>query len=513
MVPGLGAAAPALILLLASAAQELRGTVVRKEDGTPLAAKIFVEDGEGNLHVVPGEPEYRTQEWYAGNAPRFSLVEGPFAIPLAPGKYRLTAMKGFGYRDWEGTIEVRPGAAAEVRIEMERIATLEEEGWYGGDLHIHGKTPLAMLRAEDVNLAAQTIYSSHRPRNLPLLREQSDALHLVCTNQEIEHWNFGNVFYLGLPSTVQDPPGTDPKMTPMFHYDRQAHAAGGMTIRWLRGRPFSPSGNGQQQPEIAVSAALGHMDAWSVLDNSMQETLDRPESRWTGDGWGRSRFYDLTYRTWYRLLNCGLRVSASAGTSYGRLSRLGFNRVYVRCPDGLTVGGFAAALKRGDGFVTNGPLLRLEAEGKLPGEGVALPEAGEVRIAVRLVSRYPVDTVEILRNGRVAAEKKVRDFDGRLEWTEILPVREPSWFAARCFGAHAPRYRHHGPRNAFAHTNPLFVTVAGRKPASAEDAAALLKEVEALIAFAPRIPSDKIRAQALEEYEKARRFYAAQARD
>ncbi len=514
MPPGplIALALPILLTHPSQDAQNLRGTVVLKGNEGPLAAKIFVEDEAGNLHVVPGEPDYKTQQWYAANAPRFSLVEGHFTIPLHPGKYRVTAMKGFGYRDWEGAVEIRPGAPTEIRIEMERLAALEEEGWYCGDLHIHGPTPLRMLRAEDVNVAAQTIYSSNKPRDLPLRREHSDPLHLVCTNQEIEHWNFGNVFYIGLPATVQDPPGADPRMTPMFHYDRQAHAAGGISIRWLRARPFSPSGNGQQQPEIAVSAALGHMDAWSVLDNGMQETLDRAENRWSGDGWGRSPIYEHTYKTWYRLLNCGIRVAASAGTSYGRLSRLGFNRVYVRCPEKLTPQAFSQALKRGDGFVTNGPLLWLKADGKLPGEGVALPAAAEVRLSVRLVSRYPIDTLEILQNGRVIAAKKTLDFAGEAEWEEKVRVDEPCWFAVRCFGTHAPRYRHHGPHNLFAHTNPLFVMVAGRGPSSAADAALLLREVDALISFAPNIPSKDLRDEALKEYERARSFYEAQAR-
>jgi len=488
----------------------LSGTVVREGDNAPLAAKIYVEDAGGRLYVLPGERNYRTQSWYAFFQPRFSYVERQFAIPLPPGRYRVTAMKGYGYRNWERFVEIKAGEEAECRIEMEQLCPLEEAGWYSADMHLHGRTTLAMLRAEDVNVAANCHYSSHRPRALPVYKDSSDATHIACSAQEIEHWNFGNVFYFGIPTTALDPKTPDPRMTPFFHYDKQCHRMGGVTIRYLRARPFSPKGGGQQQPELAVSAALGYMDVWSVMDNSMQNLLDSPRARWTGDGWG-GRFYEHTYKTWYALLNCGIRITASGGTSWQRLSRIGFNRVYARCPDGLSVKAFAAALKRGDGFVTNGPLLWLRVNERLPGNGLALDAPADVKVSLDLYSRHPIELVEILRNGRVAARRKLDDFDGHLAWEETLRVDEPCWLAARCFGAWKPRYPHSASRNHFAHTNPLVVTVAGRRPTSPRDAARFLEEIDALVAFAPNIPTEALRSRSLDIYRKARQYFADMA--
>ena len=511
------AVALALLLMTGTAAAgepggRLAGTVVRRGDDCPLAAKLFVEDGRGLLHVVPGEPDYQTQEWYAPNPPRFSYVEGSFSMPLSPGKYRVTAMKGYGYRDWERAVEVRAGGETPLRIEMERLVPLEEAGWYSGDLHIHGKTTLAMLRAEDVNVAAHTFYSTEKPRATKVYGDQCDATHLCCEDQEIEHWFFGNVFYFNIPTAVQDPDVADPTMTPMFYYDRQSHRMGGVNLRWLRARPFDLAGRGpgQRQPELAASAALGYMDVWSVMDNSMQSGIDGPRHRWTGDGWANCPLYEHTFKTWYRLLNCGLRITASAGTSYGRLSRLGFNRVYVRCPGGLSQQSFADGLKRGDGFVTNGPLLWLTADGKLPGDGVALDRPGSVRLSVRLSSKYPVELVEIVCNGKVVRQRRPGDLQESLAWEETAQVRRPAWFAARCFGTYQPRYRHSVSHNQFAHTNPLVVTIGGERPSSPQDAAGFLKEIDALIDFVKNIPAP-LRAETLEVFGKARSFYADMA--
>ncbi|HUT35906.1 MAG TPA: CehA/McbA family metallohydrolase [Planctomycetota bacterium] len=491
-------------------AATLKGSIVRKSDGTPLAAKLYVEDGKGRLYVVPGEANYRTQSWYAFLQPRYSYADGQFTIPLPPGWCRVTAMKGYGHKNWQKGLEAKADEPTECKVELEPLCPVEEDGWLAADMHLHGKTTLAMLRAEDVNVAMNCHYSSHQPRELPLYRESSDATHLACSGQEIEHWNFGNVFYFGIPTTVLDPKTPTPELTPFFHYDEQCHKMGGVTIRYLRARPFAPKGGGQQQPELAVSAALGLMDLWSVLDNSMQNLLDDPKAKWSGDGWDGQPLYEHTYKTWYALLNCGLRVPASGGTSWQRLSRIGFNRVYARCPEPLSVKAFAAALKRGDGFVTNGPLLWLKVNGRLPGDGLALDAPAEVKVSLELASRHPVGLVQILCNGEVAAERKLEKFDGRLSWEKAFRVDAPCWFAARCFGTTKPRYPHSASHNQFAHTSPLVVTVGGKRPASGRDAARFVAEIDALVEFAPSIPTPDLRARALEAYANARQFFANQ---
>ena len=479
--------------------------------GRKLWAKILIEDTDGRLYVVPGERNYRTQSWYAPWQPRFSIVGETFSLPLPAGSYRVTAMKGYGWRDWVGSVKVEADRASDCRIEMQPLRDIEAEGWLCGDMHLHypGGPTLGQLRAEDVHVAANTLYSSRKAIPLPAYEAQSDAMHLSTSNQEIEHWIFGNVFYFNIPRTVMDPPGPRREQTPMFHYDEQAHAMGGITLRWLRARPFSATWHGQAQPELAVSAALGHMDVWSVLDNSMQSLLDSAAHPWTGDGWG-GRLYAHTYRTWYALANCGLRIAAGAGTSYGRLSRIGFNRVYAKVSGKLTNASWAEALKRGDGFVTNGPLLWLRGNGHLPARGVALPGPGKVTLSVEVLARHPVRRVEIVRNGEVLAHKDVPDATRGLRWDLTADVAGPAWFAARCFGEHRPRYAHMGARNQFAHTNLLFVTVGGKRPRSAADAKRFVREIDALIQYAPNLPTQALRTRALAAYGKARKYYAQQ---
>jgi hypothetical protein len=90
-------------------------------------------------------------------------------------------------------------------------------------------------------------------------------------------------------------------------------------------------------------------------------------------------------------------------------------------------------------------------------------------------------------------------------------VNESCWFAGRCFGEVDVRYPHQASPNQFAHTNILMVTVAGENPTGAASAAQFIDEIDALIEFAPNIPSDAMRQRALRLYSQARQYYAAQA--
>lgn len=502
-----------LISLEVRSSALLRGSLVRSSDKKPLAAKMFVESSDGRLYVVPGEYNYRTQNWYAYFQPRFSYADKAFSMPLPPGRYHITAMKGYGYRDAEYDIDVEADKTTDIVVSLEQITPLEERGWYAADLHTHTRYfSLRMLRSEDINVVADTKYSTEKAIPLVVNPEVSDAAHLVFGQQEIEHWNFGNSFYINIPHTVTDVQTQNRTLTPMFFYDQQCHELGGVTLRWLRSRPFAPKGNGQQQPELAVDVALGCLDVWQVMDNSMQSSLDTPEAKWSGDGWGRSSLYEHTYKTWYGLMNCGLRVPISAGTSYGRLSRLGFNRVYVKCTTNLTLGEFARALKKGDGFVTNGPLLWLRANGRLPGDGPVLDKPAPVELEVEIYNQHPVDLVEILRNGEVIFSKRLTGFDGHLTLAHTIQVKSPTWFAARCFGTYEPRYPHSACRNQFAHTNASFVKVAGKMPASSQDAARFVSEIDQLVTFVPNIPQE-LRERSMQEFMRARTYYANMAKD
>ena len=111
---------------------------------------------------------------------------------------------------------------------------------------------------------------------------------------------------------------------------------------------------------------------------------------------------------WYDILNIGYRFPCVGASDYPACRKLGDCQTFVRL-EGQE--GFAAWLEgaaEGRSFVTNGPLLLLEVDGKGPGGIVRLNGTGtqRVRISVRVICHVaPVHTVQIIAGGRVIVEE------------------------------------------------------------------------------------------------------------
>jgi hypothetical protein len=132
---------------------------------------------------------------------------------------------------------------------------------------------------------------------------------------------------------------------------------------------------------------------------------------------------------YYHLLNCGLRLPPSAGSASGVLPNpVGYNRVYVHAGAELSYAKWWAALRAGQCFVTNGPLLRVEVADKLPGHVFTAPEGREVVLDVRvkLTTRDPLPFLEIVKNGEVERRITLEQWSkagslGTLRFNRSLP--------------------------------------------------------------------------------------------
>jgi hypothetical protein len=169
---------------------------------------------------------------------------------------------------------------------------------------------------------------------------------------------------------------------------------------------------------------------------------------------------------WYRLLDCGFRLSAAAGTdamaNFASLrGPVGLNRVYVLIEG--AAGDVAerqrqwlAGLRSGHTMATNGPLLGLTVEGKPPGSAITLA-AGQTELRYRgfLRSAVPVDHLELVANGSVVrtitlgGERREADVEGR------LPMTGPGWLLLRAWNDSASRDIF--DTYPYATTNPVFI--------------------------------------------------------
>src|SRR5262249_44725343 len=116
---------------------------------------------------------------------------------------------------------------------------------------------------------------------------------------------------------------------------------------------------------------------------------------------------------WYRLLNCGFRVPATAGTDVF-LNRIGSNlpggdRGYVHLDGPLPYKTWIEAPKPGRSFVTSGPVLTFTADGKEPGAVLKVGEKPKIRVKASARSRFPLTKAELIHNGKVISTAKLSE--------------------------------------------------------------------------------------------------------
>ena len=112
--------------------------------------------------------------------------------------------------------------------------------------------------------------------------------------------------------------------------------------------------------EVAADIALGKYDALEVYPMFA------------------GHFNSLHFQDWYRYLNCGYRIPAVGGTDkMAALMPVGANRTYAHLgQDEFTFANWAKAIRRGNTFVSSGPLLLFKADGHVPGEEIVMPPGG-----------------------------------------------------------------------------------------------------------------------------------------
>jgi len=178
------------------------------------------------------------------------------------------------------------------------------------------------------------------------------------------------------------------------------------------------------------------------------------------------------FKNYYALLNCGFRLRPTAGTASGvHPVPLGFSRVYVKLDGGFDYDAWMRGLDEGRSFVTTGPMLLVKVNGFDPGHVFKQPgkNAATYSLTGTAQSIYPLDSVELVVNGRVA---KTIEPENRLmpsgaysaAFDANAEIASSSWMAVRCIE------RRPDGRIRFAHTAPFHVEVEAKplRPRKAE---------------------------------------------
>jgi hypothetical protein len=140
---------------------------------------------------------------------------------------------------------------------------------------------------------------------------------------------------------------------------------------------------------------------------------------------------------------------------------VGLYRTYASLEqEGFTYDAWRAAVAAGRTFLSGGPLISVEVDGRGIGETVRIRGPGTVTVSAEAECIFPLSSLEIVQNGEVVAST-AEESSRRLRLTAELRVDGDSWLAARCGGPgyfDGTTHRDVWGRGMFAHTSPIYVT-------------------------------------------------------
>ncbi len=414
-------------------------------------------------------------------------TDGSSMVTVPAGRVTVEVSRGPEYKVWRREVDAS-GTSKAVRVVLRRLANLPAAGWYSGDLHVHmnyggayRNTPRQLARqarAEDLHVVENLIVNKEgRIPDIGYFTGLPDPVSsgetIIVHDQEYHTSYWGHIGLLGLRRNILLPgyaayvntaaASLFPTNAAVMDLAREQGAITGYV------HPFDahPDPADTAKPlthELPVDVALGKVDYYEAL--------------------GFVDDYMATARVWYRLLNCGFRLPAGAGTdamaNFASLrGPVGMNRVFVKTQLPLQHRRWLAALKSGRSFATNGPLLGFSLNGKSLGGELRVPSGGGVLVArVSLQSIVPVSRLEIVRNGEVIDEIPLRGDSTRAVTTRRIPVRESGWYLLRA----------RGNRSAYpvldvypyATTSPIYVVAGGQPIRSSEDAEYFISWIDRL---------------------------------
>jgi hypothetical protein len=161
------------------------------------------------------------------------------------------------------------------------------------------------------------------------------------------------------------------------------------------------------------------------------------------------------------------------------------------------------ALVAGRSFISNGPLLHLNVDGKELGSNIELSSGREVSVKASASGRLGFEKLQLIKNGKVVFESEPQAKNGHVEarLDRSIKIDEPSWLALRV----STQANNEFGRQLFAHTSPIYIKVGGKSIRQPEEAAYLVKQMEEAkqeIASKALFASPKEREEVLSVYEK-----------
>lgn|GEM_PF-147243 len=542
------------------------------ETGAPVSARISIQGSDGRDYA-PTDSSMHADDSFDRSQRAFEQHyfhhKGRFVVRLPAGATRIQVTHGLAYKIEQRSVNISAAQPVELTIQLHHLDLPREfidhnmAQWLSGDVHVHMNyagtyylTPWHLQRqveAEDLDFLEDLIVN--KEQRIPDIRYFSPGQYAIPRNGPIFHTQEYHTSYWGhlgllhlthnfiLPGYAGYSQTAMASIVPMnADIADLAHAQGGLVGY---AHPFDtypdPAHDAALTDELPVDVALGKVDYLEVVGFSDHKS---------------------TAAVWYHLLNCGFHLPAAGGTdamaNFASLrGPVGLNRTYAQVPrPAKDVHGkpdhdaFLAALKRGNTFATNGPLLGFTLNGKGPGDelqlngadtttkgttsvvarkprknnrgvphvspplrDVGITNLGTAQLHIWLRSIVAVDHLEFVCNGRVVQTLKLAEANTSADSDTTIRITQSGWCLLRAYAdsAREPVLDIY----PYATTSPVYVTVPSAPLQSKDDTAYFLAWINRLQDAAEKFPdynTDAEKQHVLNLLGKARTIYADKGR-
>jgi TolB protein len=414
---------------------EKTGRLVIKSliDGQAAPVRMNILDEMGHP-VIPESGAVRSE---GQNARIFFYSQGEIELIAPVGNITISAVQGFETVELIEEVTVRPNRSTQVTIELDRIWDASENGWYSADNHFHlnyGGTYrmspediLPDLVGEGLDIAYPLLANLHnRFLEQDLWGWSHESAPIVHFGQEVRSHFLGHLELIGTEELfwpwVWGPGyqlyGEDDRVNAeALRFGKAQGGLGGYVHPVPVKNPFTPETLSSIPIGFVADAVLGEVD------------LIELGCLWTDEiGTGA---------LWHQVLNLGIPLAASAGSDvmndYYRTMAIGATRVYVKPQGEFNTTTYLQALKQGRSFISNGPLLEFEADGKEPGQ-VIDQKTGTIEWALTVHSALPFASLEIFVNGKVVQTLEGNAKAGSKSYQGTVIVPTGGWITARVVG-------------------------------------------------------------------------------
>ncbi len=476
------------------------------------AARFYLRGADGKTYSPP-----TAYQRVAGRASHrdFFHAEDKFTVDLPPGEATLEAAKGVEYLPQLKKVAIRQDEVTVVNMDLERMASMNAAGWwsasdhvhmnYAGNLHNTPENLMMMARAEDLDVVGEKVCNKdHRIFDHQFFTGQPHALtnseQILSFGEEYRPPFYGHINFINLTKHLLSPFTTGyegsaieslyPSNTDMFLAGRKQGAISGYVHPWS-GDPVK-SGYSVARG-FPVDLALGSFEYLELHTSAAHFTHTAP--------------------VWHRALNCGFRITASAGEDsilgLHATPIIGSSRLYAYVGDKLEWPRYVEAIRRGRTFVTNGPLLSFTVDGHIAGDEIQLAgDKGTVEVNASVQSIVPLEKLEVYFNGKVIASS-----DGS-PIRKSIPVDRSGWITIRATNS-KPQ---HPIDDSYvvAETSPVYVYKGGQAIRSKVDTEYFIQWIDDITRQAQAHPgwrSDKERSHVLGQFQQARQVFEQRAKE